>query len=379
VKIKFNQPWVSPNAQKYIGMALNQDNLTGDGQFVDLAISALSEFYGHDRIILTPSGTASLELASLVLELGAGSDVSIPSFNFSSVVTAVANYGARVNFCEVDSSWGSAGAEHLLAASESMPDAVSYVNYAGMHQDPVAIERTFRQSRVPVIEDNAHGLGGSFEGRALGTFGNISALSFHGTKNLPLGEGGAAVINDESLWERAQMVRDKGSNRKQYISGQVDKYTWHTLGSSFLMSNVMAAFLLAQLENFEAAQSHRAKIVEAYRDSLAPLAEAGVLEMMPEAIGDTGANHIFFVKLQDNQIRNSVLTALRGQGIEVSTHYEALHRSPAASRLGFSKELLPNTDDFAGRLLRLPVNSSLGLCDVRLIASSLTSCLSTTH
>jgi dTDP-4-amino-4,6-dideoxygalactose transaminase len=366
MKIKFNEPWVSANAEKYIGMALRESNWTGDGEFVKLAIERMSDYFGHERIILTPSGTAALELAALTLELGAGTTTRMPSYNFSSVATAFANYGSRLEFCDINPETGSAGLEELNDF-DHLPDAVCYVNYAGSHQDPEAIVNFFRPRGVKIIEDNAHGFGGSFKERPYGTFGDIAALSFHGTKNLPIGEGGAAIINDEALWEKAQIVRDKGTNRAKFINGQVDKYTWLGSGGSFLMSNIVAAFLVAQLEEFWEHQTFRRELVETYHERM-PLVDAAAQHFLSKKIIDGDANHIFYLVLASKQKRDNLLRFLRAHSVEASSHYVPLHDSVAGKALAVvAPEKMNSTNTFSNQMLRMPLHQNLLRSEVEVV------------
>lgn len=339
-------------------MALSKRTLQGDGEFTKKCVEFLADIYGHDRIILTPSGTHALELASMAAQIGKDSKVRMPSYNFSSDGNAVRMFGGEIDFVDVDINTGSTTSQYLFGHVDDI-DAVSFVNYAGLGPDVEKITEMAKEAGVVSIEDNAHGLGGSANGRTLGTFGDFSALSFHSTKNYPIGEGGALVVNNETFWEKALVSRDKGTNRHDFISGKVDKYKWQAIGSSHLMNEISSAFLLAQLEDFEKIQQERKNIHEIYSEEFSKLETSDLgIQVFPELNNHVPAYHFYFILVRSASVRSNLLRHLSGLGLPATSHYEPLHSSPFGIRTAQEKTL-PNSIDFSERVVRLPLHHEI--------------------
>lgn len=355
-------------------MALSNKTLQGDGEFTKKCVEYLADIYGHDRILLTPSGTHALELASMAAQIGKYSKVRMPSYNFSSDGNAVRMFGSEIDFVDVDINTGSTTSQFLFKNLSRDVDAVSFVNYAGLGPDVEKITKIAEEAGVVSIEDNAHGLGGYANGRALGTFGDFSALSFHSTKNFPIGEGGALVVNNETFWEKALVSRDKGTNRHDFISGKVDKYKWQAIGSSHLMNEISAAFLLAQLEDFDFIQSRRKKLAGIYIEQFGALQmEGDGIQTMPRPAGSESANHFYFLRTQNRASRDLVLKRMKDQSLPATSHYEPLHTSPYAQSLpdAMRPEELPASVKFAETVVRLPLYPDLKDTEAELIAKAM--------
>lgn len=372
--MEFSQSWVSKKSLNYLADALTNQSLQGDGNFSKRSCELLSSLYGHPRILLTPSGTHALELASVAGGIQNIDHVLLPSYNFSSDANAVKMFGARTQFVDIDLSTGSTTQEQLFPDRPGKNHMVSFVNYAGIGPEVEEITKAAREAGIVSIEDNAHGLGGYQNNRHLGTFGDFSILSFHSTKNFPIGEGGALIVNNEKFWDKAQTAREKGTNRHQFLNGEVDKYTWQGIGSSYLMNEVSAAFLLAQLEDFDLIQSRRKKLAEIYIEQFGDLQiETDGIQTMPRLTGSESANHFYFLRTRNRASRDLVLSRMKEQGLPATSHYEPLHASPYAQSFpdALSVDALPASVKFAETVVRLPLYPDLKEQEVEEIATAM--------
>lgn len=352
--IPFNRPYVAGNELRYIEDALRAGHASGDGPYTARASSILEGILGAARVLLTTSCTDALEMSAVLAGVGPGDEVVVPAFTFVSTINAFVLRGARPVFIDVRSDTLDLDESRLESAITSRTKVVVPVHYAGVACEMDAIMAIAARHDVTVIEDNAHGLFGAYRGRPLGAFGAMSALSFHETKNVSCGEGGALVLNDASYVERAEVVRSKGTDRSRFLRGQVDKYTWVDIGSSYLPSDLLAAFLCAQLEARETIQRRRAEIWLRYEQGLREwAADRGVRFPTVPAHCDQ-AFHMFHLVLPTPAGRDGLIEHLRRRGIHAVFHYQPLHLSAMGRRYGGAEGSCPVTEAVCDRLVRLP-------------------------
>ena len=337
-----------------MGEVLASDHAHGDGPFTAAATAKLKALTGSAEVLLTTSGTHALEMASYLLGLSSGDEVIVPSFTFSSGAAAIVAAGATPVFVDIEGDTGNIDPVAVAAAITPATKAISVMHYGGQPVDMGAIMEIAAEHNLPVIEDNAHGLGVATQWGTLGSIGRIGVQSFHDTKNVHSGEGGAVLINDAELLEAAEIMREKGTNRSKFLRGQVDKYTWVDWGSSYLPSELNAAILDAQLEEFDNIQARRHAIWNTYRSELDSWAvDNGVTLMTPP--GGVHAAHVFYLLMATAEMRDAALTHLRSNGVLATFHYVPLHSSPAGQKFGRTHGSLTKTDSFASRQIRLPL------------------------
>ena len=355
--IPFNSPY-SPerSREKFLNEDLNSKH-SGDGPFTRAASSILEEISGSALSLLTPSCTAALEMTALLLEIQPGDEVIMPSFTFVSTANAFALRGARPVFVDIRPDTFNIDERLIEAAITERTKAIVVVHYAGVGCEMDEVLSIANRHGLVVIEDNAHGLGGTYKGQKLGTFGSLSTLSFHETKNIQCGEGGALLINDEAMIEPAEIIREKGTNRSRFFRGQVDKYTWVSVGSSYLLADILAAFLLGQLEEFDFIQGRRQNVWSAYREGLADWADSTGFTFQHCPSDREHPAHLFALLAPDLEQRQLMIEHLKEQGVNAVFHYVPLHSSPAG--LQFGERDLPVTDSVSEQLLRLPLYPSL--------------------
>jgi dTDP-4-amino-4,6-dideoxygalactose transaminase len=359
-RIPFNRVSVVGSELDYVAQALARGHISGDGSFSQHCEALLENMLGAPRVLLTTSCTHALELSALLLEIEPGDEVVVPAFTFPSTAAAFSLRGARIVFCDVHESTLNLDERILESLVSERTKTVVAVHYAGVGCEMDAILRFAARTGLAVIEDNAHGLFGRYRGRPLGSFGILATQSFHETKNVTCGEGGALVVNDDRLGVRAEILREKGTNRKAFFRGEVDKYTWVDEGSSYVPSDMLAAFLAAQLEAADVIQTARKRIWHAYADGLADWA-AAVGVRLPYVPDDREQPyHMFHVLLPSLEYRTALIAHLRARGIVAVFHYLPLHLSPMGERHGGRRGQCPVTEDVADRLLRLPFYVGLG-------------------
>jgi dTDP-4-amino-4,6-dideoxygalactose transaminase len=353
-RIPFNRASLTGNEISYLEQAVANGHVSGDGPFTQECERVLEQETGARRALLTPSCTHALEMAALLLELAPGDEVVVPSFTFVSTASAFALHGAKLVFADVRPDTLNLDEERLAGVLTDRTRAVVAVHYAGVGCELDAIGNMLEPRGIELIEDAAHALFASYRGRPLGSFGTFAALSFHETKNLTSGEGGALLLNDEAYVERAEILREKGTNRKQFFRGAVDKYTWVDVGSSYLMSDLGAAFLAAQLEHRDAVQEARRRIWERYAGELGGWAErlGARLPIVPPHTDQSW--HMFYVLMPSLDARTALIEHLRERAILAVFHYLPLHLSPMGRRYGGAEGQCPVTEDVADRLVRLP-------------------------
>ena len=365
--IAFNRPFTSKRSVRYVGMALKGDHLHGDGTFSQNAAKLISDKVGGGKVLLTPSCTHALEMASMLINLSPGDEVILPTYTFTSAATAITKFGATPVFVDIDEQTKGINVDQVVQAITSRTKAISWVNYAGTAPEIERIQKIAEENRIFLIEDNAHGLGGRYKGKVLGSFGDLATQSFHGTKNIQCGEGGALVINNINLFERAEIIREKGTDRSKYLRGDIQKYQWIDQGSSYLLAEPLAALLQGNLEEFNRIHSHRLEIWNHYYEAL-KLNPKIVLNIKPES-EDTNIAHIFFLNIEDKQYYEQVLERARSEKIQITSHYQPLHNSIAGLKFGKSNFTYNNAENFSKTILRLPLYSSLTKKDISRITS----------
>ncbi len=357
--IPFNRATIAPNQLELVSEAFESGHLAGDGRFTRRASELLSEVHRGSTVLLTTSCTAALELSALLLELEPGDEVIVPSFTFVSSANAFAVMGARIVFVDVDEVTLNLSVDEVAAAIGPRTRAIVAVNYGGVPSVTPALVQLADQHGVVIVEDNAHGLFGNDGSQPLGTRAPLSTLSFHETKNVTCGEGGALVINDERFVERAEIIREKGTNRSRFFRGMVDKYTWIDVGSSYLLSDVNAAILSAQIEHRETIQSRRRRAARTYRTELLDWAASNGV-VAPHGDPSPGLpDHLFPLLLPDLASRTRFLAHTRERGVATTFHYIPLHSSPAGERFGTAPSGCPVTTSVSERLVRLPLFSDI--------------------
>jgi dTDP-4-amino-4,6-dideoxygalactose transaminase len=357
--IPFNRLCLAGTEFKYIQQAVDRMHTAGDGVFTHRCQSILEAETGSPKALLTTSCTHALEMAALLLRVGPGDEVILPSFTFVSTANAFVLRGAHPKFVDIRPDTLNLDENLLRQAITPRTKAIVPVHYAGVACEMDAITAIAGENGIPIVEDNAQGLFGAYRGKPLGSFGCMAALSFHETKNCTCGEGGALLLNSPELIERAEIIREKGTNRSRFFRGQVDKYTWVDVGSSYLPSDLLAAFLLAQFESRETIQAKRRAVWERYRDGLADWAlESGVrLPSVPEHCRQP--YHMFYLVMPSLQDRQDLIAHLKAQDIASVFHYQPLHLSEVGLSFGGRRGDCPVTESVSDRLLRLPFFNDL--------------------
>jgi len=353
-RVPFNKPFIIGKELYYISQAVLGGKIAGDGLFTRKCHEFMEKTFHARKVLLTHSCTAALEMAAILIEIGHDDEVILPSFTFVSTANAFFLRGARLIFADIRQDTLNIDERLLEGMVTSRTRAIVPVHYAGMACDMDAIMKLALKHTMYVIEDAAQAVNSTYKDRYLGTIGDIGTYSFHETKNFISGEGGAIVINNEKFIERAEIIWEKGTNRSKFFRGETDKYTWVDIGSSYLPSEIISAFLYAQLENIDLITRRRREIFEYYTDALTPLAEEGVFRI-PGHVADCRTNyHLFYIILEDEKTRNDLMDYLKAQGILAVFHYVPLHTSPVGLSMGYREGQLPVTETISRCLLRLP-------------------------
>jgi len=359
IKVDFNRPVTLGRELEYIQQAIDNGHISGDGPFTKKCHTFLERELGVPKALLTTSCTHALEMAALLLDIQPGDEIIIPDFTFVSTVNAFVLRGARPVFLDIRPDTLNLDESGLEAAITPGTRAIVPVHYAGVGCEMDAILEIADRHHLAVIEDNAHGLFGKYKGKYLGTFGSMASQSFHETKNFTSGEGGALLINDPRLVERAEIIREKGTNRSRFFRGQVDKYTWVDIGSSYLPSDILAAFLLAQFEQRQKIQLHRRQVWEMYYAGLNDWAQAHDVQL-PQVPGHCEQSyHMFYLLLPTLDLRQRLITYLRERGIYSVFHYLPLHLSEMGQSFGGKLGDCPVTERVSDQLVRLPFHNAL--------------------
>lgn len=367
--IPFNRISFDSGELERIQEALENWHISGDGPFSKKAEKILSDMHAGARVLLTPSCSHALELAARLIGFDPGDEVIVPSFTFVTSVSSFVSHGATPIFCDIDPVTLGLDLEQAKKLVTRKTKAIVLVHYGGVPADPEGFARLAEEHNLILIEDNAHGLGGTSNGKTLGTFGAMSTLSFHETKNITCGEGGALVINDSQYIERAEILREKGTDRSRFFRGQVDKYTWQDLGSSWILSDILAAVLYAQLADFNAIQERRMNLWEQYWSELSDWARKNNFKL---AERNSGTAHLFYVIASDPKLQTDFIEHLRQEEISAVFHYQPLHSSPFGRQFPASEDMSV-TEEVATSLVRLPLYSAMSNSDLNRVVKAVNS------
>jgi dTDP-4-amino-4,6-dideoxygalactose transaminase len=355
LRIPFNLPFIVGKELFYISQAVLEGNLSGDGRFTRQCNEWIECKFGAKKVLLTHSCTAALEIAAILLNIGPDDEVIMPSFTFVSTANAFVLRGAIIKFIDIRPDTLNMDENLIEAAITEKTKAIVPVHYAGVGCEMDTIMEIARNHNLLVVEDAAQGVNATYKGRYLGTIGHLGTYSFHETKNFISGEGGALVLNDKRFVERAEIIREKGTNRKQFFRGEVDKYTWVDIGSSYLPSEMIAAFLCAQLEESETITRKRRAIYNYYMQELTPLQERGLVRLPSPPPECRNNAHLFYLIVStQSHDRDRLISHLKSKNIEALFHYVPLHTSSMGRKMGCNQSDLPITEDLSARLIRLP-------------------------
>lgn len=372
-KIPFNKPFIVGKELYYVAQSVLSGHISGDGFYSRKCENLLETRFDAQKVLLTTSCTTALEMAALLCDVGEGDEVILPSFTFVSTANAFFLRGARLKFVDIRPDTLNLDEKLLEDAITERTKVIVPVHYAGVACEMDSICEIAKKHSLYVVEDAAQGVNAKYKGSYLGTIGDLAAYSFHETKNFICGEGGALVLSDDKFTERAEIIREKGTNRNQFFRGEVDKYTWVEMGSSYVLSDLLAAFLYAQLEQAEKISNKRRMLYELYYESLQPLAARGhfVLPTIPDACEPN--YHMFYVIVNNADTRTALIEHLKQKSILAVFHYIPLHTSPVGEKMEYERGALPVTESVSERLLRLPFYYELSEDDLRYVVEAISS------
>ncbi len=354
LKIPFNRPFLAGKELFYIAQSVLGGHTAGDGPFTKKCQNLLEDKFGAKKVLLTTSCTTALEMAAILCEIKPGDEVILPSFTFVSTANAFYMRGAKLVFVDIQKDTLNMDVSKIEEVITNQTKVIVPVHYAGIGCKMDAIMDIANRHNLYVVEDAAQGVNAKYSDKYLGTIGDIGTYSFHETKNYICGEGGAIVINNENFIERVEIIREKGTNRSKFFRGEVDRYTWVDIGSSYLPSDILAAFLYAQLENMEQINKRRGELFDFYYKALIPLVNDGKLRL-PYVSSECETNsHLFYIILKDEKTRDGLMDFLKSKGILAVFHYLPLHLSQIGRSMGYTDDQLPVTESMSCRLLRLP-------------------------
>jgi dTDP-4-amino-4,6-dideoxygalactose transaminase len=357
--IPFNKPFIVGKELEYIAQAVSFGNIGADGIFTQKCCQLLQRELQVERVLMTPSCTAALEMAAMLCDFQPGDEVIVPSYTFVSTANAVVRAGARPVFVDIRPDTLNLDERAVEAAVTARTRAIFPVHYAGVGCEMDPILEIARKRGLMVVEDAAQGVNAYYRDRALGSMGDLATFSFHETKNYICGEGGALCVNRPDLFERACVIRDKGTNRRKFMSGETDKYCWIDIGGSYVPSEIVCAFLLGQLEAMQAITRRRCQLFRRYHEGLQSLQQREIAQL-PQTPAHCRSNcHLFYLVLRDRATRDGLIQHLRSRSIQAVFHYVPLHSAPMGVRFGFRAGDLPITESFSSRLVRLPMYHEL--------------------
>ncbi|NUU97595.1 dTDP-4-amino-4,6-dideoxygalactose transaminase [Marinitoga sp. 1138] len=369
--INFNKVYYDQKEFKYIKDCIASSKISGDGKYTHKVQEFLERKFKAKKILLTTSASTALDMASILINIKPGDEVILPSYTFVSTANSILLRGAKPIFVDIDKKTLNIDINKIEEKINSKTRALIPVHYAGISSDMDKILYLAKKYNLYIIEDAAQAVNAKYKNSFLGTIGNIGVYSFHETKNYTCGEGGAIILNDESFIERAEIIREKGTNRSKFFRGEIDKYTWVDIGSSFLISDILSAFLLAQIEKMDYILEKRKCIYEKYYEGLKDLEERNIitLPIIPEY--NKSNYHMFFILLKNEEIRDNLMYKLKEKGIQALFHYIPLHISPMGKKLGYKEGDLPITEDVSKRILRLPFHLHLTDKEIEYIIKSI--------
>jgi dTDP-4-amino-4,6-dideoxygalactose transaminase len=373
--INFNEPFIAGKEREYIDRVFAKGGFGGNLEHSKKVQAWLSQYTGAPHVLLTHSCTGALEVAALVLDLEPGDEVIVPSYTFVATASAFARVGAKIVFCEIDPTTYNMDLDDVERRITPRTRAIVPVHYAGVGCDMERLQAIAARTGAVLVEDAAQGVGAWLGERHLGTIAPLGCWSFHETKNVHCGLGGAIAINDPALLQRAEIVWERGTNRQMMYRGLVDKYSWVGLGGSFYTSEILAAFLLAQLEALDDHLRDRMRLWNRYRERLEPLAERGSLQILQQTSQQRHNAHAVPIVLASADESERVRLAMKERDVQAVIHYVPLHSSPMGKKMGYRAEDLPITEEYAGRLLRLPMHNNLSLQDVDTVVDALEAAL----
>jgi dTDP-4-amino-4,6-dideoxygalactose transaminase len=353
-EIPFAKAFIAGNESKYVAQVIASGSIGSDGRFTQSCARILKERFGIHEVFMTPSCTAALEMAAMLLDLKDGDEVLMPSFTFTSTANAVVLRGAKPVFVDIRPDTLNIDERLVETGITPRTKAIFAVHYAGVGCEMDRLMAIAAKHNLVVVEDAAQGANGYYRGRALGSIGHLGAYSFHGTKDYTCGEGGALCVNSPEMAAQAEIIRDKGTNRSKFFRGEVDKYSWVDAGSSYVPSEIACAFLFAQLEMMDTIKALRSQIAQRYRMLLSRFEQLGLLRLPQVPVECDASQHMYYVLLPDQETRDRLIVHFRERRIRALFHYVPLHCSPMGGRLGYREGAFPITEQMSGRLLRLP-------------------------
>jgi dTDP-4-amino-4,6-dideoxygalactose transaminase len=358
-EIPFAKPFITGNELKYVAQVIASGSISSDGRFTQGCAQILKERFGIHEVFLVPSCTAALEMAAMLSGLEKGHEVIMPSFTFASTANAVVRLGAKPVFVDIRPDTLNIDESLVEACITSRTKAIFPVHYAGVGCEMDRLMAIAAKHNLLVVEDAAQAVNGHYRGRALGSIGHLGAYSFHSTKDYTCGEGGALCVNSPEMAARAEIIRDKGTNRKKFLRGEVDKYSWVDAGSSYLPSEIACAFLYAQLEAMDRIKALRCQLTQRYDCRLSQLEQRGLLRLPQTPAACDSSRHLYYILLPDEETRDRLIVYLKEKRIRALFHYVPLHCSPMGRGLGYREGDFPITEELSGRLLRLPLYPDL--------------------
>jgi len=369
IKIPFNKPSIVGKELYYISQSVLSGKISGDGVFTEKCSKLIEDRYSVKKVLLTTSCSSALDMAAILCNIELGDEVILPSYTFVSTANSFLIRGAKLKFVDIKEDTLNIDEQKIEKAITSKTKVICVVHYAGVGCEMDKILDIAKKNNILVVEDAAHGMEAKYKDKYLGTIGHMGCYSFHETKNFTCGEGGAILINDTKFLERAEIIREKGTNRSKFFRGEVDKYRWVDIGSSYLPSEILSAFLYSQLENAEVITKKRIKKCQYYYKNLEGLENEGFLRrpIIPKACKHNG--HMFYIILKDEKTRDDLMNYLKDNGILAIFHYLPLHLSPMGEKLGYKKGYLPITENLSLRLLRLPLFYDLSKHDQDIVLS----------